>query len=79
VEAKAQQALDCEQDNIELVVGAVTAVELKELCLNAQSSSADPAMPSTSATFKIVEDAKAIRVDDDDDESASSPLVGFGV
>jgi hypothetical protein len=34
MEAKAQRALDCEQDNIELAAVAVAAAELKELCLS---------------------------------------------
>jgi hypothetical protein len=36
---------DYEQDSIKLA--AVAATELKELCLNARSSLADPVVPST--------------------------------
>jgi hypothetical protein len=60
VEAKAQRALDCEQNNIELAVIVIAAAELKELCLNASPSLATLAMPSTSGTFKAAEDAKVV-------------------
>jgi hypothetical protein len=55
VEARAQLALDCEQDNIKLASTVVAATKLKELCLNAQPSSAIPTMPSM-----FVEDAKGV-------------------
>jgi hypothetical protein len=63
VEAKAQWALDCEQNSIELAVAMVAATKLKELCRNGQPSSANPAMPSTTNTYKAAEDAKVIQVD----------------
>jgi hypothetical protein len=66
MEVKAQRALDCEQNNIELVTSVVTTAELKELCLSAPPSLANMAMPSTSGTFKATEDAKAIQIDTED-------------
>jgi hypothetical protein len=56
VEAKAQWALDYEQNSIDLVAAM-------ELCLNAPPSLANPTMPTTSGTFKAAEDAKAIQID----------------
>jgi hypothetical protein len=60
VEAKAQKALYCKSDNVELIAAAVATAELKELCFNAQPSLSDPAMPSTSDTFQATEDTKAV-------------------
>jgi hypothetical protein len=66
VEAKAQWALDYEHNDIELAATAVTIIELKELCLNAPPSLANPAMPTMSVTFKATEDANAIQIDIED-------------
>jgi hypothetical protein len=66
VEAKAQQALDCEQDGIELAATAVAPANLNELSPNVPPSLTNPTMPSTSGTFKAAEDAKAIWVDAED-------------
>jgi hypothetical protein len=62
MEAMAQRALAREQDNIKLVVAAVAATELKELCRDPQPRSPDPAMPSTSGTFKFTEDARSCKL-----------------
>jgi hypothetical protein len=66
VEAKTQWALDCEQDNIELVVPAVTVIELWELSLQIPTVTPSLAMPMVSAIFKIDEDTKVIQIDDGD-------------
>jgi hypothetical protein len=66
MEATAQRVLAHEQDSIELVVAAGATTELKELCWDPQPGSPDPAMPSTSGTFKATEDAKDVRVDKKD-------------
>jgi hypothetical protein len=60
VEAKANQVLDCEQNNIELAPATVATTELKELCLNVLPSLADPAMPSTFSTIKAAEDTTTL-------------------
>jgi hypothetical protein len=60
VEAKAQRVMDSEQDSVELAATTVAATKLKELCCNTQPSLSDQTMPSTSDTFKVVEDAKAV-------------------
>jgi hypothetical protein len=60
MEARAQQALDYEQNKIVLVV---IAAELKELCPGAPPSLANLSMPSTSGAFKDAEDAKAVQID----------------
>jgi hypothetical protein len=51
VEAKAQRALDCKQNSLELATAAITFAELKELCLNAPPSFTNSSMPSTSSTI----------------------------
>jgi hypothetical protein len=62
--AKAQWALDYEQDNIKL---ATTLVELRELSLWAPSVLPDPAMPPPPCgAFKAVEDVKAVPIDVED-------------
>jgi hypothetical protein len=66
MEAKAQWVLDCKKNNIELTATVVAATKLKEMCLSALPSLANPAMPSTSGTFKAAKDAKAIQVNDED-------------
>jgi hypothetical protein len=45
VEAKAQRALECEQDSIELATIMVAAAKRKEMCLNMQPSLVDLARP----------------------------------
>jgi hypothetical protein len=62
METKAQRALECEQNCIELVMAMVAAAELKELCLSAPLSLANLAMPSMSGAFKAIEDAKVIQI-----------------
>jgi hypothetical protein len=66
---------DYEQDSIKLA--AVVATELKELCLNARSSLADPVVPSTPDTLESVRNAKAARVDAK--ELAKTVWVGVGL
>jgi hypothetical protein len=66
VEAKAQQVLDCEHNSIGLAAAMVTATNLKEMCLNAPPSLANPAITTMFNTFKAAEDAKAIEIDVED-------------
>jgi hypothetical protein len=66
VEAKAQQALNCKQDNIELDTTVVTAVELRELSLQATPASLGLTMPPSSNAFKAVEDAKDVEINAED-------------
>jgi hypothetical protein len=61
MEAKAQQALDCEQDNVKLPAAVVVIAELKELFHSAQPSSADPTMPAMSGTFNAEDPTKNIK------------------
>jgi hypothetical protein len=75
VEAKAQRALDYEQNNIELAV--IMVAELKESCLSAQPSLSNPTMPSTSGAFKSVEDDKSIQIDTED--LAKTVQIGAGL
>jgi hypothetical protein len=58
--------LDCEQNNIELSIVMVTAVELRELSLREPSILTGPAMPPSSGTFRAAEDAKAVHIDAED-------------
>jgi hypothetical protein len=51
VEVKAQRALDCDHSSIELYAVAVTAAELKELCLSTPPSSTSLAMPTMPDTL----------------------------
>jgi hypothetical protein len=60
------QALDYEQNSIELATTAIVAAKLKELCLSAPHSLANPAMPSMFDAFKAVEDAKVVQIDVED-------------
>jgi hypothetical protein len=66
VETKAQWALDYEKNNIELAATTVTVAEPRELCLRVSPASTGPAMPSSSSTFKAVDDAKAMQIDIED-------------
>jgi hypothetical protein len=66
MEAKTQRALDCEQNRIELAVATVATTELRELCLSKPPFSIGPTMPSSSDTFKVAEDAKAVQIDAED-------------
>jgi hypothetical protein len=61
VEAKAQQALNCELDTT-----VVTAVELRELSLQATPASLGLTMPPSSNAFKAVEDAKDVEINAED-------------
>jgi hypothetical protein len=66
MEAKNQQALDYEQNNIELTTTTITVAELRELCFSAPPSSTDPTMPSSSGAFKVTEDIKVVQIDAED-------------
>jgi hypothetical protein len=77
VDAKTQRALDCEQNNIELDITVVTMTELREFCLSALPTSIGPGMPSLYATFKAVEDAKAVQIDAED--PAKTIQIGTGL
>jgi hypothetical protein len=63
VEVKAQQALDCEQDNIELATTMVATTELWELRLEVPSASPGPNMPPLFGAFKVIEDDKNVQID----------------
>jgi hypothetical protein len=63
VEVKAQQALDYEQDNIELAATMVVATELWELRLQVPLVSPGPAMPPLFGAFKVIEDDKNVQID----------------
>jgi hypothetical protein len=63
VEAKTWQALNCQQDSIELVVAAVAAAKLWELSLWLPTIPLSLDMPPTSSIFKMDEDAKAVQID----------------
>jgi hypothetical protein len=63
VEDKTQQALDCEQNNIELATAAVIAAELRELCLRVPPTSTSLTMPPSFDAFKAVDDpAKTVQI-----------------
>jgi hypothetical protein len=57
MEARTQQAPDCEQSSIELAVAAVTVAELRELSLRLPMALLNPEMPPMSGAFKADEDA----------------------
>ena len=77
VEARARQALACEQSSIEMAAAAVAVSELKELCEEPARTPARPDAPATSGTFKSAEDTKAIRLDEAD--PAKTVRVGTGL
>jgi hypothetical protein len=63
VEARTQQALDCDQDSIELAAVAVTMTKLRELSLWIPTAPPNLAIPMTLSIFKMDEDAKAVQID----------------
>jgi hypothetical protein len=63
VEARTQQALDCDQDSIELAAVAVTMTKLRELSLWVPTAPPNLAIPMTLSIFKMDEDAKAVQID----------------
>jgi hypothetical protein len=77
VEAKAQQALNCEHDIIELATAVVSLTELRELSLQATSLSPHPAMPPSSDAFKSAEDAKAVQINTEDPAKTIKIMVGL--
>jgi hypothetical protein len=66
VEAKVQQALDCEKDNIELATATIVTSKLRELSLPVPLALLGSAMPATSSAFKMAKDAKAVQIDTED-------------
>ena len=66
VQAKAPQALACEQEGIRLASVAVAAAEMKDLRRAIQPDPAESAKTSGSGTFKSAEDTKAIPIDPED-------------
>lgn len=77
VGTKAQQALTCEQDSIELAAAAVAAVELEQIRRDAPLVPAGEAEPSTSGTFKSAEDTKVVQIDPED--PAKTVRIGTGL
>jgi hypothetical protein len=65
VEAKARQALDCEQSSVELAATVVAVAELKELSLRLPATTLSPRMPPTPGVFKTGEDARAVQINID--------------
>jgi hypothetical protein len=74
MKAKTQQALDCEQNIIEL---ATTTAKLRELCFWVPPASTGLAMPSSSSAFKVAEDAKVMQIDTED--PSKTVQIGVGI
>jgi hypothetical protein len=62
MEARMRQALDCEQDSIELAAVVVTVTKLWELSLQLPTVPLSPTMPPSSGLFKADEDAKDMQI-----------------
>jgi hypothetical protein len=63
LEAKMQQALDCEQDSNVPAATAVTVAELMELSLRLPTTPLSPVMPPTFGISKMDGNAKAMQID----------------